>query len=126
MSERCETDKTPQAKANATDKFNSIARHNQRHCLFDNAATTNQAIFSAIFNSLLAANDPKAHTTIVDIREKLLTITEKNIADPTSRENFANAVTDRLLDHHDKGQSVEQLVQPPPPKIDRDPNDRGR
>ena len=74
----------------------------------------------------LAANDPKAHTTIVDIREKLLTITEKNIADPTSRENFANAVTDRLLDHHDKGQSVEQLVQPPPPKIDRDPNDRGR
>ena len=53
MSERCETDKTPQAKANATDKFNSIARHNQRHCLFDNAATTNQAIFSAIFNSLL-------------------------------------------------------------------------
>ena len=26
---------------------------NQRHCLFDNAATTNQAIFSAIFNSLL-------------------------------------------------------------------------
>ena len=36
------------------DKFNSIARHNQRHCLFDNAATTNQAIFSAIFNSLLA------------------------------------------------------------------------
>ena len=53
MSERCETDKTPQAKANATDKFNSIARHNQRHCLFNNAATTNQAIFSAIFNSLL-------------------------------------------------------------------------
>ena len=53
MSERCETDKTPPAKANATDKFNSIARHNQRHCLFDNAATTNQAIFSAIFNSLL-------------------------------------------------------------------------
>ena len=53
VSERCETDKTPQAKANATDKFNSIARHNQRHCLFDNAATTNQAIFSAIFNSLL-------------------------------------------------------------------------
>ena len=45
--------KQPQAKANATDKFNSIARHNQRHCLFDNAATTNQAIFSAIFNSLL-------------------------------------------------------------------------
>ena len=56
MSERCETDKTPQAKANATDKFNSIARHNQRHCLFDNAATTNQAIFSAIFNSLLGSS----------------------------------------------------------------------
>ena len=56
MSERCETDKTPQAKANATDKFNSIARHNQRHCLFNNAATTNQAIFSAIFNSLLEKN----------------------------------------------------------------------
>ena len=51
----------------------------------------------------LAANDPKAHTTIVDIREKLLTITEKNIADPTSRENFANAVTDRLLDQARQG-----------------------
>ena len=64
MSERCETDKTPQAKANATDKFNSIARHNQRHCLFDNAATTNQAIFSAIFNSLLVARD---HDRIVGL-----------------------------------------------------------
>ena len=65
MSERCETDKTPQAKANATDKFNSIARHNQRHCLFDNAATTNQAIFSAIFNSLLdTANE-------TDVREEI-------------------------------------------------------
>ena len=60
MSERCETDKTPQAKANATDKFNSIARHNQRHCLFDNAATTNQAIFSAIFNSLLENVKPRS------------------------------------------------------------------
>ena len=65
MSERCETDKTPQAKANATDKFNSIARHNQRHCLFDNAATTNQAIFSAIFNSLLGSTPIYADTIAV-------------------------------------------------------------
>ena len=56
MSERCATGKTPQGKANATDKFNSIARHNQRHCLFENAATTIQAIFSAVFNSLLGGN----------------------------------------------------------------------
>ena len=65
MSERCETDKTPQAKANATDKFNSIARHNQRHCLFDNAATTNQAIFSAIFNSLLGFSTVRESSAVV-------------------------------------------------------------
>ena len=40
VSERCETDKTPQAKANATDKFNSIDTINAT--AFDNAATTNQ------------------------------------------------------------------------------------
>ena len=84
MSERCETDKTPQAKANATDKFNSIARHNQRHCLFDNAATTNQAIFSAIFNSLLEeiiVTSRKREEAITDVPLFINAMTEAQLED---------------------------------------------
>ncbi len=74
----------------------------------------------------LAANDPQAHTTIVDVREQLLGLSEKNIADRTSRENLANAVTDRLLNHHEQGRSVEKLVAPPQPKIDKGKGPLGR
>ena len=74
----------------------------------------------------LAANDPKAHATIVDVRQQLLGLSEKNIADPESRENLANAVTDRLLNHHEQGHSVDKLVAPPQPKIDKDKGPLGR
>ena len=69
MSECCETGKTPPGKANATDKFNSIARHNQHWSLFENAATTDQAIFGPFFNSLLEAIE----VALINSEDEILT-----------------------------------------------------
>ena len=38
-----------------------------------------------------------------------------------SRERLANAVTDRLLDHHAQGKDVNKLIQLVAPKIGKDP-----
>lgn len=74
----------------------------------------------------LAVNDPKTHAIIIDVREQLLGLSEKNIADPASRENLADAVTDKLLNHHEQGRSVDKLVSPPQPKTDKDKGPLGR
>lgn len=74
----------------------------------------------------LAANDPKACATIIDVREQLLGLSERNIADPASRENLADAVTDKLLNHHEQGRSVDKRVSPPQPEIDKDKGPLGR
>ena len=73
----------------------------------------------------LSSSDPKAHKTIVDVRDNVLQLSESNIGSAASRERLANAVTDRLLDHHAQGKDVSKLVQPVAPKIDRDPGPPG-
>ena len=64
VSERCETDNTPLAKANATDKFNSIARHSQRRCAERQCCNgTKQAIFTAKIISMLVGRIQKSRMT---------------------------------------------------------------
>ncbi len=61
----------------------------------------------------LAANNTKAHQIITGIRDKLLTASNDKITSQSTREKFADAVTDRLLDQHDNGKipSVPSLAE---------------
>lgn len=68
----------------------------------------------------LAKDDPAAHKTIVGVRDNVLQLSESNVGSAASRERLANAVTDRLLDHHAQGKDVTKLVQPVAPKVAKD------
>lgn len=74
----------------------------------------------------LAANDSNAYETISGIRDKLLTISNDSITTQASREKFANAVTDRLLDQHDKGRvsTIHKPTEPDLPDKDLEGNER--
>jgi hypothetical protein len=52
----CETGKSTQEKANATDKFNSFTQHNQQHCLLEDATPKYQAIVGPLINGLQGCN----------------------------------------------------------------------
>ena len=69
----------------------------------------------------LATSDPAAHKPIVGVRDNMLQLSESNVGSAASRERLANAVTDRLLDHHAQGKDVNKLIQPVAPKIGKDP-----
>lgn len=69
----------------------------------------------------LATSNPAAHKTIVGLRDNMLQLSESNVGSAASRERLANAVTDRLLDHHAQGKDVNKLIQPVAPKIGKDP-----
>ena len=58
----------------------------------------------------VAANDPQAHSLITDTRNNILSLSEQNIELPESREQLADAVTDRLLSYHESGQDVKESI----------------
>lgn len=78
----------------------------------------------------VAANDPQAHSLITDARNNILSLSEQNIESRESREQLADAVTDRLLSYHESGRDVKELLKQPDitQQQQRDPNrdDRSR